>query len=297
MIDLNEMQIVTAVAQEGSFTRAAAALEISKAAASRAIASLEERLNIRLFERTTRRTRLTEAGETYLEYAKRALEAAEAAEAALSNLAKYPRGTLRIAAPVTMARSIMAPLLAPFLQEFSELKLDITIRGGQIDPIAQRVDVAFQTTRPEADSQMIQRRLAVVERGLYASPRYLQTAPPLVRPSDLARHSCLTLTATREETTWTLERRGRKEEIRVRGRVVVGDPEIQLRLCVDSLGIAILSEHVAKEATPESSLVRVLPQWKPPALEIFVAYPTRLSLTPKLNSFLKMIERHLKTGT
>src|SRR4051794_37414376 len=140
MQDLNELQIFTSVVQEMSFSRAAGALEISKAAVSRAIASLERRLATRLFERTTRRVRLTEAGEIYLAYARRAMEEAEAAEAAVSRLADQPRGTLRIAMPVTLAQSSVAPRLARFLQTYPELRLEITLKGGQIDPVAQRVD-------------------------------------------------------------------------------------------------------------------------------------------------------------
>ena len=115
MKDLNEVAIFTLIVQEMSFTRAADALEISKAAASKAIARLEGRLGTRLFERTTRRVRLTEAGEIYLDYARRALEEVEDGEAAVSKLTEQPRGTLRVAMPVTMAQSSVAPKLARFL--------------------------------------------------------------------------------------------------------------------------------------------------------------------------------------
>ena len=173
MKDLNELQIFTTVVQEMSFTRAAMALEISKAATSKAVASLESRLTTRLFERTTRRLRLTEAGEIYLTYTKRAMEEAESGEAAVSRLADQPRGTLRVAMPVTLAQSSVAPRLSRFLQTYPELRLDITLKGGQIDPIAQRVDVVFQTARPETDSQLIQKRMVVVRLGIYASRQYL----------------------------------------------------------------------------------------------------------------------------
>ena len=136
MIDLNEVAIFTLIVQEMSFTRAADALEISKAAASKAMARLERRLGTRLFERTTRRLRLTEAGEIYLNHARRAMEEVEDADAAVSKLTTQPRGTLRVAMPVTLAQSSVAPRLARFLARYPELRLDITLRGGQIDPIA-----------------------------------------------------------------------------------------------------------------------------------------------------------------
>jgi len=288
--DLNELQIFTAAVQEMSFTRAADALEISKAAVSRAISSLENRLATRLFERTTRRLRLTEAGEIYLTYSRRAIEEADDGEAAVSKLTEQPRGTLRVAMPVTLAQSAVAPKLARFLQTYPELRLDITLRGGQIDPIAQRVDIAFQTTRPEVDSQMIQKRMVTVQLGIYATRRYLMGASPLRLPQDLARHSCLTLTTAREGTKWSLHKDSKVQEIRLHGKVSVGDPVIHHRLCLDSVGVAVLPNWLAHDDVVKKHLVRVLPEWTPSPIELYVLYPTRLSMTPKLNVFLNFIK-------
>lgn len=290
MKNLNELQIFCLIVREMSFTRAAAALELSKAAVSRAAANLERRLETRLFERTTRRLRLTEAGEIYLAYARRALEEAEEGEAAVLKLTDQPRGTLRIAMPVTLAQSSVAPALAQFLQAYPELRLDITLKGGQIDPIAQRVDVVFQTARPELDSQLIQRRMVTVQVGIYASPKYLSASTPLNAPQDLTQHSCLTLNSAREGSEWCLHKEGRTQEIRLRGRVSVGDPVIHRRLCLDGVGVAILPDWLTQEDIKKKRLLRVLPGWTPSPIELYVLYPTRLSMTPKLNVFLKFMQ-------
>ena len=290
MENLNEVTVFTRIVQEMSFTRAADALEISKAAASKAIARLEGRLGTRLFERTTRRLRLTEAGEIYLEYARRAVEEVEDGEAAVSKLTEQPRGTLRVAMPVTMAQSSVAPKLAQFLGRYPELRLDIALKGGQIDPIAQRFDVVFQTMRPEADSQFIQKRMVTVELGIFGSPDYLSGAPPLRSPLDLPQHSCLTLTASREGTNWTLHKGGKIQEIRLRGRIAIGDPLIHQRLCLDGAGIAILPNWLIRDQVRKKRLLRVLPDWVPSPIELFALYPTRLSMTPKLNVFLSFIQ-------
>ena len=290
MKDLNEVTVFALIVQEMSFTRAADALEISKAAASKAIARLEGRLGTRLFERTTRRLRLTEAGEIYLDYARRALEEVEDGEAAVSKLTEQPRGTLRVAMPVTMAQSSVAPKLARFLGRYPELRLDIALKGGQTDPIAQRFDVVFQTMRPEADSQFIQKRMMTVELGIFGSPDYLSSAPPLRSPLDLAQHSCLTLTASREGTNWTLHKGGKIQEVRLRGRIAIGDPLIHQRLCLDGAGIAILPTWLIQDQVRKKQLLRVLPEWVPSPIEVFVLFPTRLSMTPKLNVFLAFIQ-------
>lgn len=290
MNDLNELQIFVLVASEMNFTRAANALGISKTAASRAIASLESRLGTRLFERTTRRLTLTEAGETYFTYSKRALEEAEDGEAAVSKLTEQPRGTLRIAMPVTLAQHSVAPKLAQFLRTYPELRLEITLKGGQIDPIAQRVDVAFQTTRLETDSQIIQKRMLSVQLGIYASPQYIASAKPLSVPRDLAEHSCITLTAEREGTKWNLQKDGKIQELRLRGRVSVGDPVVHRQLCLDGVGIAVLPNWLITGEVKNKTLVRVLPDWTPFPIELYALYPTRLSMTPKLNAFMRFME-------
>ena len=290
MNDLNELQIFTRTAQEMNFTRAAAALEISKAAVSRSIASLEHRLAIRLFERTTRRLALTEAGEIYLIHARRAMEGVGDAEAAVSKLTAQPRGTLRVAMPVVLARNSIAPRLARFLETYPEFRIEMILRGGRIDPIADRVDIAFQTARPEVDSQTIQRRILTAPVGIYASQRYLKTAPPLQSPQDLTAHSCLTSTSSREGTTWSLFRNRKVQQIRLRGRVSVGDPVIHHRLCLDGAGVALIPEWEVRADVQRKRLLRVLPEWMPSPIELYVLYPTRLSMTPKLNAFLNFVE-------
>jgi len=234
---------------------------------------------------------LTEAGETYLGYSRRALEEAHEGDAAVTKLNEKPRGTLRVIMPVTLAQTSVAPKLVRFLRRYPELRLEISLGGGRIDPIAQRVDVAFQTAKPMVDSQIIQKRMLRVQMGMYASPDYLASAPPLRSPQDLLQHSCLTLTAMREGTSWSLQKAGGKlQEIRIRGRIAIGDPAIHLRLCLDGVGIAILPKWITNEHTRKQQIVRVLPDWTPSPIELYVLYPTRLSMTPKLKAFLEFME-------
>ena len=290
MTDLNELQIFAAIAREMSFTRAAQWLGISKAGVSRALVSLEARLGARLFERTSRQLVLTEAGETYLRHAKSAMEQAEQADAAVASLNEQPRGTLRVVTPVTLARAFVAPRLAAFLREYPDLRIEIVLRGGQIDPIAHRVDVAFQTARPETDAQTIQRRLASAPLGIYASPEYLARAGVLGSPYDLQQHSCLLITTGHQGTTWLLHKGNSVQEVHLHGRATVGDPGILARLCRDGAGVAILPEWIVRETAEAPFLVRVLPEWTPAPIELYMLYPTRLSMTPKLRAFLKFIE-------
>ncbi len=290
MKDLNELQIFAAIAQKMSFTRAAEGLGISKAAVSRALVSLEARLGARLFERTSRQLALTEAGEIYLRHATSAMEHAEQAEAAVASLNEQPRGTLRVVMPVTLARTFVAPRLAAFLREYPDLRIEIVLRGGQIDPIAHRVDVAFQTARPETDAQTIQKRLVTLPLGIYASPEYLAQAGVLEAPADLQQHSCLMIATGHQGATWVLHKDSSVQEVRLRGRATVGDPGILAQLCKDGAGVAILPEWIVRENVEKRYLVRVLREWTPAPIELYMLYPTRLSVTPKLRVFLKFME-------
>jgi DNA-binding transcriptional LysR family regulator len=290
MRDLNELAIFASIVDELSFTRAAERLDVSKAAVSKTISGLEARLGVRLFERTTRRLRLTEAGEIYLGYARRALEEASEADAAVTKLNEKPRGILRVVMPVTLAQTSVAPRLARLLQRYPELRLEIMLRGGQIDPIAERVDVVFQTAKPAMQSQLIQKRVLIVQLGLYASPNYLKNAPSLSSPQELTQHSCVMLSGVRDGASWKLYRDGKAQDIRLRGRVSIGDPASQLRLCLDGVGVTILPHWLADEYVRKQQVCRVLPDWTPQPLELYVLYPTRLSMTPKLKVFLDFMD-------
>ena len=290
MRDLNELAIFTAIVDEMSFTRAADALEVSKALASKAMARLEARLGARLFERTTRSVRLTEAGEIFADYARRALDEANEGEAAITKLNEKPQGMLRVVMPVTLAQRSVATKLARFLRRYPEMRLDIVLKGGQIDPITQRVDVVFQTAKPAMDSRVIQKRMLTVQMGLYASLNYLKNASAIRSPQDLLQHSCLTLTAARDGTIWKLHSLGRAQEVRLRSRIAIGDPVIHLQLCMDGVGVAILPDWLANDRSRRREIVRVLPDWAPTPIELYVLYPTRLSMTPKLKAFLEFME-------
>lgn len=292
MTDFNEIAIFAAAAKEMNFTRAAGKLETSKAAVSRAIVNLETRLKTRLFERTTRRLRLTEAGETYLNYAQRAVEESEQGEAAVLRLNDRPRGMLRVIMPVVLAQWSVAPKLARFLETYPEMTLDIQLKGGQIDPIAQQADVAFQTARPQKDSQLIQKRINVVPMGIYANPAYLaKTARPLKSLEDLKHHTCLGLSGSKKGTFWRVSRGSRTYEMAVRSNVTVGDPVIHRRLCLDGSGLAILPEWLVKSEVQTGRLIRVLAEYVPTPMELYLLYPTRRSMTPKLKAFVEFIKQ------
>src|SRR5579871_2367165 len=223
MTDLNEIQFFVHVARAHSFTIAAKRLGIPKSKISRGLARLEERLGVRLLERTTRRVALTEDGEVYLQHCQAALENAEQADLAVSALRANPRGRLRVGLPITFLHSFLALYLGDFLKRYPEVRIHLELRGGHTNPADANLDVLIQTG-PVDDSEFLAKRLGSGRRALYASPGYLAEYGTPESPAGLRQHACITRGETGAGVTWRLHRGSETEEVRLESRVSVADP-------------------------------------------------------------------------
>lgn len=293
MMDLNELQYFVQVAQARSFTAAAAHLGVPKSSVSRAIAGLEQRLGVRLIERTTRSMALTEAGEIYLERCRRVMEEAELADLSIGALQAVPRGRLRIGAPVAYARFMLGPRLAEFSRRYPELRVQLQITAAESTPQQANLDVLIRPG-PLEDSALLARPLATIHLGLYASPAYLKGKKPPETPSDLSQFdalltACGPLGQPAEHATWRLHRGKETQEVRMQARLSVPDPSINLQLALDGAGVAILARHGAQQAVAKKQLMRVLPAWEPDPVELFALYPARLNSSPKVRALLEFL--------
>jgi DNA-binding transcriptional LysR family regulator len=291
MTDLNELQIFVQVAQTHSFTLAAKRLGVPKSAASRGLARLEQRLGVRLLQRTTRRVTLTDGGEVYLQHCQRVLEEAEQADLAVSALQAAPRGWLRVGAPLTFARFFLGELLEPFLARYPELRVHILLRGTDITQPEDNLDVLIQAG-PLEDSRMVVKRLGFGRRGIYASSTYVEKQGMPDSPIGLRQHSCITTGETGASATWRIRRGSDIEEIQLSPRVSVADPSIHHQLALSGVGIAILPQNLVREDQKAGRLVRVLSAWEPEPVELYAVYPSRLNQTPKLRVFLQWLEEN-----
>ena len=293
MIDLNELQYFVQVSQARSFTAAAAHFGVPKSSVSRAIAGLEQRLGVRLIERTTRSMALTEAGEIYLERCRRVIEEAELADLSIGAMQAVPRGRLRIGAPVAFARFMLGPRLAEFARRYPELRVQLQITAGESTPQQANLDVLIRPG-PLEDSSLLARPLATIPLGLYASPSYLKHCKLPKTPVDLSRldaliTACGPLGQPAEHTVWRLQRGNDTQEVRVEARLSVPDPTINHQLALDGAGVAILARHGAEKEVAKKRLVRVLPAWEPEPVELFALYPARLNSSPKVRALLEFL--------
>ena len=300
MMNLNELQFFVQVSQTQSFTKAAKRLGVPKSSVSRAILRLENRLGVRLMERTTRKVALTEVGELYLNRCQRVMNEAEQADLAVGALQARPRGMLRVGAPVAFARSILGPTMGEFLKLYPELRVQLQLLNGDETAREGTLDVVVRAGLPE-DSGLLVKPLMQVRLGAYASPGYLANRKAPDSPADLLELSCITTTCDTvgepgDFTTWRLRRGGERKAIRMEARVSVPDPTINHQLALAGAGVALLAQSVVHADVQEGRLIRVLPEWEPDPVELYALYPSRLDSSPKVRVFLQFLRDRFGAG-
>jgi DNA-binding transcriptional LysR family regulator len=275
--NFNDLIAFRAVAQERSFTRAAAQMGVSTSALSHTMRGLEERLGIRLLNRTTRTVVPTQAGERLLQAVGTLFDGVEAELASLGELRDKPSGTIRITTSAHAAKTILEPALIPLLGRYPDLKVELSAEAGFVDIVAERFDAGVRLGETVAQDMIAVRIGPDMRMAAAAAPAYFERyAPPLV-PHDLARHNCINL---RFPTygglyAWEFEKEGRALNVRVDGQMIVNDTTIALQAAMDGLGIAYITDDQVQPLIAEGRLVRVLEDWCPPFPGYHLYYPSR----------------------
>jgi DNA-binding transcriptional LysR family regulator len=290
MIDLNELQCFVRVCEAQSFTVAAQRLGLPKSSVSRALTRLEQRLGVRLIERTTRSLMLTEAGELYLERCRRMLEEAEQADLAIGAMHAQPRGLLRLATSVPFARFVLAPMLGDFLATYPELRVEVQFLSADTRLSEATPDIVIGP-EPGAESTMRATPLFEVRLALFASPTYLAGRRLPKVPGDLREHHCIavhwsTPGLPADLSSWRLQRGATRQEVRFEPRVVVADPSIGYQLALAGSGIALIKPEGVRDEVEAGRLVRVLPDWEIEPLQLYALHASRLNASPKVAAFL-----------
>lgn len=287
---LREMTVFAAVVEANGFAAAAETLGLSKASVSRLVQRLEDRLGARLLNRTTRRLSLTEAGRSFYDGCQRMLAEAEAAEAAVTALTAQPRGTLRVAVPMSFGVGHLGPHLAAFLAACPELTLDVVLGDRVVDLVEEGFDAAIRIGRL-ADSALVSRRLASASRLIVASPDYLSRRGLPLEPADLAAHDCLHYSYYRGGRTWRfLHRDGRRAEVKIRGRLEMNSGDALVAVAAAGHGVVAMPSFIAGRALAEGRLLRLLPGWSDGEdTAIHVVYPARRNLLAKVRAFVDFL--------
>ncbi len=300
--DLNDLRFFVEVSDARSFTAAARKLAVPKSTVSRALQRLEERLGVRLVERTTRRVALTEVGELYLNHCRRVMEEAEEADLAINALLAEPRGRLRVGVPIPFARLIAGPLLADFLARYPQVQVQLELLDNDSAIHSDTLDLMIRA-RALGDSGLLVRPLFKVLPGIFASPAYLDAQGWPETPAALRGHSCIATSCDTvagepgSMTTWRLRRGSEIAEVQIAPRVALPDPEMNRQLTLAGVGIALLSKGLVRADVEAGRLVRVLPEWEPEPVALYALYPTRLGSSPKVRAFLEFLKERQPVGT
>jgi len=287
-----EMAIFQRVAERGSFAGAADDVGLSASAVAKLISRLEQRLGVRLINRTTRHLALTAEGELYLDRVREILGAIDAAESEITSARASPRGHLRVHTFPVVAAHELAPALPDFLVRHPHITLDFMVTNRVVDLVGENVDVSLRMG-PLEDSGLVSRKIVDLTRIVCASPSYLAKHGRPVEPSDLVRHACLTLSRNPGSASWPFRVNGKLTRIDVKGPVSADSADMLLQLAIGGAGILRLSEHVVARSIHEGLLQPLLEDAQDPETNpLYALLPPGRHQAPKVRAFIDfLIER------
>lgn len=286
MLDsLTAMASFARVVDEGSFSRAALRLGLSKSAVSKQVARLEDRLGTRLLNRSTRRLSLTEAGTRLYERCQRIIAEAEAAEAEAGSMQTDPSGLLRVSTGVSFGQLQLARHLPVLLDRHPGLAIELVLNDRVVDMVEEGYDVALRIGSL-ADSPLITRRLAPVRRILAASPAYLERHGTPRGPHDLQDHVCLGYSLSAGGTVWTLHGADGVHTHRYKPRITANNGDSLVAMAAAGLGIVHMPTFILCNDLRAGTLVEVLPGHEPAPVALYAVYPPGRPLAAKVRAFI-----------
>jgi DNA-binding transcriptional LysR family regulator len=275
--ELADLYAFLSVAEEHSFTRAAAKLGTSQSALSYTVRRLETRLGVRLLTRTTRRVAPTEAGERLLGTLGPALEDIAAGLAALSELRDRPAGTIRITATEHAAQTVLWQVLEKLLPDYPDVHVEVSVDSGFTDIVAERFDAGVRLGESVARDMVAVRIGPDLRMAVVGAPSYFAAHPKPRTPQDLAQHRCINLRLPTAGGlyAWELEKGGRALRVRVDGQLAFNNVPMILRAAAAGFGLACVLADQVEALVAAGSLVRVLEGWCPPFAGYHLYYPSR----------------------
>ncbi|MDH4556187.1 LysR family transcriptional regulator [Pseudomonas sp. BN417] len=283
----DQLAIFATVAQERSFTRAAAKLGMSQPALSRAMRQLEERLGVRLLARTTRSVSPTEAGQHLLQVVAPRFDEINSELALLSEYRDKPAGNLRITAGEHSAITILQPVLAKLLPENPDLNIEIIVDYGLTDIVAEGYDAGVRLGEQVAKDMIAVRIGPDMQMAVVGSPEYFARNPKPKIPRDLMQHNCINI---RMPTyggifPWEFEKKGQELKVRVEGQLVFNNIAMRMEAALEGLGLAYMPEDLVQKHVDEGRLIRVLADWCEPFSGYHLYYPSRRQTSPAFTLF------------
>lgn len=291
------MMVFVRVVEAKSFTRAAEALGVSKSVVSARLSALEDRLRLRLLQRTTRKLSLTPDGLALYESFAKVIAAADEASAVSAGAGTTARGLLRVNAPIVFAEQYLAAPMAAYLARYPDVRLEVTMNDKLIDLVDEGIDVALRITSRLAGAGLAARKLASDETILCASPGYLARRGIPETPEDLVHHDCLVYSLLKVSQEWRFRDRARKTIVSVplEGRLLAASGSLLRRALLADMGIGVLPSFMIAADLAAGRLVRVVDDFVGVKLGIYAAYPQARPVPSKTRAFIDLLAGHFRT--
>lgn len=291
MDTLTCMKTFRAVVQEGGFSAAGRKLGYSKVLVSKYVGQLEERLNTRLLQRTTRKVSLTTAGKAYFERCVQLLDDFDDLEESIHEKSKAVKGLLRISAPVSFAELCLMPVIAAFAQTHPQVTIEITLSDRFLDLVDDNIDIAIRIAHLP-DSSLIAKRLAQVEVIACATPAYLNRHGLVQHPHELQHHKLIQDTNITNSQRWIFGHGRQELTVEVDGQLKVNSARAARELALSDFGIALCPSFVVQQDINAGSLTPILSSFRPEPLGIYAVYTHKRHLSPRVRLFIEALAIH-----
>lgn len=289
MKDAADLAFFSLLARHPSLAAAAQELGVTPPAVSRRLAALEQRLGVRLLNRTTRRLSLTPEGERYLEEGERLLRDIEALERSLAASTEAPRGQLRINATFGFGRRHLSPIIADFVRRYPEVDIVLQLTDRPLDLTEHAMDLGIRFGTPP-DARVLARKIVANRRLLCAAPAYLAAHGTPASPRELTAHQCIVIRENNNAfNNWQLSDGKQQLLVKVRGQLSTNHGEVAVDWAIAGHGILLRSEWDVAATLRSGQLQRILPPWTGDAADIYAIYPQRHHLSAKVRVFIDFL--------
>ncbi|WP_437622454.1 LysR family transcriptional regulator [Sorangium sp. So ce1151] len=294
--NLSDILVFMAVVEEGSFIAGGQAMGLTRSAAGKAVSRLEDRLGVRLLNRTTRALSLTDEGRVFHDRGLQILAAVDDAEASVAGRSGTPRGLLRLTVPDAFGRLVVLPLLRKYLEAWPEIQVEVSFTDRLADIVEEGFDLAVRIGEAPPDTRLVSRVVARYKAMLCASPSYIAARGEPLSLDDLAGHDCLIFSSRNRRQSWRfVGDDGTSVKAQGRSRLRLDSGEALRDAAVAGLGIAFLPDFLVAADLAAGRLQQVLPDLAAEDVKIVTIYPTRRLLEPRVRRFIDLMVEELGT--
>ena len=295
LTDLDDFYCFAQVVEHGGFSAAERATDIPKSKLSRRVYNLEERLGVRLIQRSSRHFAVTDIGMNVYRHAQVMLNAAQAAHDLVDHLSTQPRGVIKVSLPVSIAQNEIAKILPDFLKKYPEIKIQMMVTNRRVDVINEGIDIALRVRSSlDDDPSLVLRRFETIEQHLFATQAYLNEYGDLKVPEDLLNHKILSMSDEHVDQFITVHNeQNEQKKIKVNPTVMGSDLLMIAQIASQNCGVALLPDTIASDYVKTGQLVRVLPDWKAQHGIFHAIYPSRRGLLPAVRVFIDYLVEKL----